>query len=368
MKTPNKSLKIYVLSLACFLFVIQGPLRARVNAYAFGPPYGHTGGAGEDTCVICHASFPLNSGPGSIRITGLPANYGLGQVVPVSVTVYHPEGSLYGFQLTVLDSAGESAGRLVASDVTNTQLVSGTVGQNFRTYVEHTFPGTFPVEFDLRRFTFTWIAPESNPGPVTFYAAGNGADGNGGPGGDFIYTTSAAVQDNGLGDDCAYYTSPAFQSFSANGGSGTINVIASPRCSWQAMSSVNWITVKSSGIIFGDGTVSYSVGANTGTRGRRGIISIAGKNVVVKQKRSVFGPMGGLPRETIVSRRLPLGRVKFRTLTRRAPPVHARAHLLLEGFLNDLTSARDDATFTNLSIRLRKGLIYRDRYLCNTHT
>src|ERR1041385_7098079 len=39
-----------------------------------------------------------------------------------------------------------------------------------------------------------WKAPSQTVGRVTFYAAGNAANGNGDPSGDFIYTTSVSLE------------------------------------------------------------------------------------------------------------------------------------------------------------------------------
>ena len=92
------------------------------------------------------------------------------------------------------------------------------------------------------------------------------------------------VQDGGLGEDCAYSISPLFQSFSALGGNGTLQVIADERCAWQAQSSQNWITITSINCGIANGTVTYSVAPNPGGGGRNGTISIAGKVFAVKQK------------------------------------------------------------------------------------
>ena len=94
------------------------------------------------------------------------------------------------------------------------------------------------------------------------------------------------VQDGGLGEDCDYSISPTFASFSGAGGVGSVNVLASDRCAWQAISSANWITIISGGTAVGNGTVGYSVTANPGTVGRAGTITIAGKSFAVKQKGS----------------------------------------------------------------------------------
>jgi len=92
------------------------------------------------------------------------------------------------------------------------------------------------------------------------------------------------VQDSGLGEDCQYSISPAFTSFSANGGTGAIQVVAEERCAWQAIASENWITITSSGIGIGNGTVNYTVGTNSGLSGRAGTIVVGGKVFSIKQK------------------------------------------------------------------------------------
>lgn len=92
------------------------------------------------------------------------------------------------------------------------------------------------------------------------------------------------VQDAGLGEDCFYAVFPAFTTFSAAGGTGTVSVISEERCAWQATSDVNWVTITSGSVGIGNGTVAYSVAANAGTTGRKGTITVAGKAFALKQK------------------------------------------------------------------------------------
>ena len=92
------------------------------------------------------------------------------------------------------------------------------------------------------------------------------------------------VQDGGLGDDCQYSISPMFQSFPAQGGSGSVNVFAAERCAWQAVSNANWITITAGSVGIGNGSVSYSVAANPGASGRSTTINIGGHLFAVKQK------------------------------------------------------------------------------------
>jgi hypothetical protein len=97
--------------------------------------------------------------------------------------------------------------------------------------------------------------------------------------------TQIQVQDGGLGDDCDYSISPAFQSFSSTGGTGSVQVLTPERCAWQAVATVGWITITSSQVGIGNGTVIFAVAPNTGS-GRAGSIVIAGKAFAVKQKGS----------------------------------------------------------------------------------
>lgn len=81
---------------------------------------------------------------------------------------------------------------------------------------------------------------------------------------------------------CSYTVSPTSQSFSATGGTGTVNVTASTGCSWTAASNSSWITIVS-GSGSGSGTVSYSVAANSETSSRSGTLVVAGQTVTISQ-------------------------------------------------------------------------------------
>src|SRR5262249_3171120 len=61
-------------------------------------------------------------------------------------------------------------------------------------YIEHTFNGVQPTAPDQGSWAFTWTAPAISVGRVTFYAAGNAANGDGTNQNDFIYTTSVNIQ------------------------------------------------------------------------------------------------------------------------------------------------------------------------------
>ena len=81
---------------------------------------------------------------------------------------------------------------------------------------------------------------------------------------------------------CRYSVSPASQSISANGGTGSVSIAAGSECSWSANSDSGWLTLTGSASGRGNATVSFSVPAN-GTTERTGTITVAGQRATVTQ-------------------------------------------------------------------------------------
>ena len=159
------------------LAVAASPFTAvQAAAYSSGPPDGFAGEPPfERSCTVCHGSGKM--GDGALILLDLPSAYTPNQTYDLGVELQDPGQIRWGFELTVLDDAtlGEG-GVLIATDLANTQL-SEHPG-NERDYLKHTLAGTYngtpngPVSWG-----FQWTAPTS--GSVTFYVAGNAADGDG---------------------------------------------------------------------------------------------------------------------------------------------------------------------------------------------
>ena len=81
---------------------------------------------------------------------------------------------------------------------------------------------------------------------------------------------------------CAYSLSETSASAAAGGGSGAFNVTAVAGCSWTAQSNAAWITVASGASGSGNGTIAYSVAANTGAA-RSGTLTVAGQTFTINQ-------------------------------------------------------------------------------------
>src|SRR5262245_9910562 len=193
MSTKRTKVTCLILFFAVFLWVLlsgQQTIRT-AKAFSSGPDAGYTGAPGELTCAIsgCHGGEP-NTGPGQLLIMA-PSSYEPGQTYHITVKHMTTDTSRrrWGFQLTALDGTNSRAGDLVDPGGL-TQLVLGGPGGN-RQYIEHSLFSTFQGLTLEVSWNFNWIAPSTDVGPVTFYAAGNEANGDGNNTGDQIYATTA---------------------------------------------------------------------------------------------------------------------------------------------------------------------------------
>ena len=87
---------------------------------------------------------------------------------------------------------------------------------------------------------------------------------------------------------CTYGIKPTGQTFSENGGHGTVSVSAQTGCSWSAGSNVSWATINSGSSGSGSGSVTFTVSPNAGTP-RNGTLTIAGQTYSITQSASGCG-------------------------------------------------------------------------------
>jgi len=85
-------------------------------------------------------------------------------------------------------------------------------------------------------------------------------------------------------DTCSFTISPSSRSHSAEEESDTISVTTDSDCSWTAESNEGWITITSGSSGTGDGTVEYTVSANTDTEEREGTIIIVEETFTITQE------------------------------------------------------------------------------------
>ncbi|HEV8483168.1 MAG TPA: choice-of-anchor V domain-containing protein [Blastocatellia bacterium] len=175
-------------TLIATLLLTSGRLTS-VRAFSTGPPAGVTGAPGELTCSSCHTG-PSNTGQFTIEA---PSSYVPGATL--SITVRHTNSDtsrrIWGFQLTALTSTAEKAGAL--QNPGGLGILNNDGPGNSRQYIQQTLESNFSGQTGGAQWTFDWVAPSTNVGPVTLYAAGNQGNNNGVNTGDQIYTTTVTI-------------------------------------------------------------------------------------------------------------------------------------------------------------------------------
>lgn len=160
------------------------------HLFSGGGMSGVTGAPGESNCTQCH-SGTAQSGASQNILQVVDANF-------QPVTTYIP-GTSYtvtvslasnpakrGFSATALDGTNTMAGSFTGSGIGGTQdYASGG-----RDYVSHTASSNTDA---TSIYAWTWQAPATNVGPVTFYVASNEANNNGATSGDVIYISSHVI-------------------------------------------------------------------------------------------------------------------------------------------------------------------------------
>jgi hypothetical protein len=135
--------------------------------------------------------------------------------------------------------------------------------------------------------TVTAGASGSGNGTVTYSVAANsGAQRTGTltiAGRTFTVTQTATT--------CAPGISPASASVASTTSTGTITVSAASGCGWTAASNASWLTITSGATGTANGSVGYSVAANTGAA-RTGTLTVAGNTFNVSQ--AAPAPSGGI--------------------------------------------------------------------------
>lgn len=170
----KKNLLLVILFTAVLILISY----ENVVTFASGAPDGKTGAPTEGTCISCHAGT-VNSGTGTAAISLNDSVYAVNQSYTVTVSITQTGVTKSGFELTAMDASNNKIGTFTLINSANTK---GT------TYITHTSAGTAS-----NSWTVTWKAPSTNVGAVTFYAAFNASNNDGGSGGDNIYTKSLAV-------------------------------------------------------------------------------------------------------------------------------------------------------------------------------
>ena len=144
-------------------------------SYSSGPPSGYHGQ--YVTCTSCHSGSAI-SGVGHVSISGLPSSYTPGNTYNLILNLSASSARGYGFQMAVKDNSSFSG-------TLNTSHSGTRIDSN---YLEHT------RRVSDNAINFSWTAPSSNAGDVTFYLSALATGGSYGTSGDTTYILSETVQ------------------------------------------------------------------------------------------------------------------------------------------------------------------------------
>ena len=166
--------------------VLTGIAPITAFAHSYGPPPRVTGAPGDNSraCTQCHSGSALNSGAGSVKIllqSGPVYIPGVKQRVTVQVS--DPAQRRWGFEFTARLNSDLEKGQ--AGDLNPVDNLTQVICEDNApkpcasgvTFIEHTSAGTRNGTRGGVTFQFDWTPPAVNAGPVTFYVAGNAANG-----------------------------------------------------------------------------------------------------------------------------------------------------------------------------------------------
>lgn len=169
------------------LFLLAIPLVSLVFMSTSIGVYGaYSGSPGDgNSCAFCHSGGNFDA---SLAITtNIPVTgYEFDTPYDITVTLNETGATDHGFALTAeRDEDNAKVGTFTPVEgITKINNV-GNITQSFDT--------------NGNTWSFTWTSPSTNLGPITFYAAGNAANGNAQSSGDQIVTTSLPTSPTTLG-------------------------------------------------------------------------------------------------------------------------------------------------------------------------
>lgn len=158
---------------------------------AFGPGGGYSNAPSESNCANCHLGTSLTTGASLISLTANGSStlkYKTDSTYTIVVKASKSGISTWGFETTALkDSTNTSIGTLSVS-TSDVQTTTATISGKSRSYVEHTSSGTSGS--GGRSWSFSWKAPHTDVGTITFYVIVNAANGDANNTGDVVYANT----------------------------------------------------------------------------------------------------------------------------------------------------------------------------------
>ncbi|MEY4330323.1 MAG: hypothetical protein RL609_1071 [Bacteroidota bacterium] len=246
---------------------------------------GATGSPSEVNCTDCHSGTALNSAGGSITISCpelVNWEYTPGQTYTITCTVAEGVKTLFGFGFEALQTSGANGGTLTAG--TGSSIKTANVGGNSRRNVVHQLnAGTGSGS---HTWTFTWQAPATDQGNITFYCGAIAANGNGSDTGDHVYTKSQVLTcavPNGVAqnqmNDWSVVNQRAAGQLVVNGSSETADVLTV-----KIFNLAGQEVFVQNGIAVAAGNFTQNVQVPTHISGMNVVVVMKGNEVMAKKK------------------------------------------------------------------------------------
>jgi ABC-type arginine transport system ATPase subunit len=266
-------------------FTVSQAGQAAACAYSINPStqsMGSDGGPGNSVAVstTIGCAWTAQSNAGWLTITSGSSGTGNGTVV---FSVAANTGSARTGTLTI---AGQSFTLSQAASCSyaikpSTQSIGSGGGSGNSIAVSTTAGCAWTAASNAGWLTITSGSSGTGNGTVVFSVAANTGSARTG-----TLTIAGETFTLNQAASCSYSINPSTQSIGSNGGSGnSIAVSATAGCAWTAASNAGWLTITSGSNGTGNGTVVFSVAANTGS-GRTGTLTIAGQTFTLNQAAS----------------------------------------------------------------------------------
>jgi uncharacterized repeat protein (TIGR01451 family) len=188
---------------------------------------------------------------------------------------------------------------------------------------------------------------------VAFYSQRGGYAGT-----DTAYFDNLTVTSDS--QNCSYSLPRSSQAFPSAGGTGTVSVQSLAGCSWTAASDVPWLSITGGAGGIHNGTVTYTVAANSSSSSRAGTVTVGGQTFNVTQSgtgvsAACAASVPAVPQVPLEGRTEPLGDLVL-TCTGLTGSLSANVALTLNANItNALASGLTDATLTVNGAAAQKG-------------
>lgn len=262
---------------------VTGPSSTRCAVSLSGTGLTVPGGGGTGTITVGvdrECSWSAVSESPWITIGGPASGQGPGSIafsVPANPTASARQGGIaVGAQRVVIQQDAAAC----AFSVLPTSAAIGATGGPLRFTVTSLSGCTWSATSSVPWAVVTGGATGSGTGDVGVEVSPN----SGAPRSGTVTIAGVAVTiaQGGGGAACAYNVSLSSSAFGAQGGNGTAAVTTAAGCEWTAASNQSWLVVGGPAGGSGNGTVTFSVSANTGPA-RSASLTIGGQGFTVSQ-------------------------------------------------------------------------------------